>query len=84
MYICMGEQVGVEINCVEIGIETKEPYRRKGYAALTAAAFVDDCLSKGLIPVWCCWDFREGSKELAEMLGFEIVEQRRAIFLKKK
>ena len=78
------ETVGVETGCVEIGIETKEQHRRKGYAALTATAFVDDCLSMGLIPVWCCWDFREGSKELAKKLGFEIVEERRAIFLKKK
>jgi len=78
------ETVGVETGCVEIGIETKEPHRRKGYAALTATAFIDDCLSKGLIPVWCCWDFREGSKELAEKLGFEIIEERRAIFLKKE
>jgi len=78
------EKVGVEVNCVEIGIETNETYRRKGYAVLTAAAFVDDCLLRKLIPVWCCWDFTEGSKELAEKLGFEIVEDRRAVFLKEK
>ena len=78
------EKAGVEIGCVEIGIETKEPYRRKGYAALTASAFIDDCLSRNLIPVWCCWQFREGSKELAKKLGFEIIEDRRAIFIKKK
>ncbi|MCL2287405.1 MAG: GNAT family N-acetyltransferase [Firmicutes bacterium] len=77
------EKFGVEKNCVEIGIETKEEYRRKGYAALTATAFVEDCLSQKLTPVWCCWSFREGSKELAKMLGFEIIEERRAIFLKK-
>ena len=78
------EKVGVETGCVEISIETKEPFRRKGYAALTAAAFVEDCLSNDLIPVWCCWDFREGSKELADKLGFEIIEKRRAVWLKIK
>jgi RimJ/RimL family protein N-acetyltransferase len=78
------ENVGVEINCVEIGIGTKEPYRRNGYALLTASAFINDCLTQNLVPVWCCWDFREGSKELAEKLGFEIIERRRAIFLSKK
>ena len=77
------EKYGVETGCVEIGIETKEPYRKKGYAVLTASAFIDDCLSRNLVPVWCCWDFREGSKELAGKLGFEIVEERRAVFLKK-
>ena len=78
------EKFGVEKDCVEIGIETKERYRRKGYAALTAIAFAEDCLSMGLIPVWCCWDFREGSKELAKMLGFDIIEERLAVFLMKK
>ena len=78
------EKFGVETNCVEISIETKEPYRKKGYAILTASAFIDDCLSRKLIPVWCCWDFTEGSKELAGKLGFEIIEERRATFLKKK
>ena len=28
-----------------------------------------DCLSRNLVPVWCCWDFREGSKELAAKLA---------------
>jgi hypothetical protein len=60
------ESVGVETDCVEIGIGTLEPYRRNGFAVLTASAFIEDCLSKSLIPVWCCWDFREGSKELAD------------------
>ena len=78
------EKFGVETGCVEIGIETKEPYRRKGFAALTAIAFIEDCLARGLTPVWCCWDFTEGSRELAQVLGFEIVEERRAVFLKKK
>ena len=76
------EKFGIETGCVEIGIETKEQHRRNGYAALVAAAFIEDCLTRGLTPVWCCWDFKEGSKELAQMLGFEIVEKRLAVFLK--
>lgn len=76
------EKVGIETGCVEISIETKEPYRRKGYAALTSAAFINDCLSRNLIPVWCCWQSTSGSKELAEKLGFEVIENRRAIFIK--
>lgn len=45
-------------------------------------AFINDCLSKNLIPVWCCWQSTQGSKELAEKLGFEVIENRRAIFIK--
>ena len=78
------ETVGVETGCVEIGIETRELHRKQGFATLTAAAFICDCLSRELTPVWCCWDFSEGSKELAKKIGFEIIESRRAIFLKKK
>ena len=77
------ETTGVETGCVEIGIETEESYRRQGFAQLTAAAFVEDCLLMDLTPVWCCWNFTEGSKELAEKIGFEIIENRRAIFIKK-
>lgn len=76
------EKTGIETGCVEIGIETKEQYRGRGYAALTAAAFISDCLSKNLIPVWCCWQSTPNSKELAEKLGFEVIENRRAIFIK--
>ena len=75
------EKTGVEKDCVEISIDTKEPYRRKGFAFLTSIAFIEECLSRSLIPVWCCWSFREGSKELAEKLGFEIVCNRRVIVL---
>ena len=77
------EKVGVETGYVEIGIETKEPYRGKGYATITCAAFINDCISRDLIPVWCCWNSTPGSKELAKKIGFEIIEDRCSIFIKR-
>ena len=76
------EKVGVEKGCVEISVDTKEKHKRKGYAVTTSAAFINDCLSRNLTPVWCCWQSTKGSAELAQKLGFEIIENRRAIFIK--
>jgi len=54
----------------EISIETKESYRRQGFATLVCSAFIEHCISIGIEPNWGCWDFREGSAELASKLGF--------------
>ena len=76
------EKIGVEKSCVEISVDTKEEFRRNGYAVITSAAFIEDCLSRNLIPVWCCWQSTKGSMKLAEKLGFDVIENRRAIFIK--
>ncbi|WP_455620096.1 GNAT family N-acetyltransferase [Eisenbergiella sp.] len=55
----------------EIDICTCEGYRRKGFAMACAFAFIDECLSKGLVPVWSCWPFRTESAALAGKLGFD-------------
>ena len=75
------DRVGPEAGCAEINIETAEPHRGKGYAYLTASAFIDECLSRGLEPVWCCWDFRTESKALAKKLGYRIIESRSVLIL---
>jgi len=54
----------------EISVRTNEKYRKQGFAALACAAFIEECLSEGYIPNWTCWDFREGSAELARKMGF--------------
>ena len=55
----------------EIDIYTEERYRGHGFARLTACAFIDECLRRGLIPNWACWPEREASWKLALRLGFE-------------
>jgi len=60
-------------NVVGIGIDTyDEQYRRKGFAYLVAAAFIEKCLSKNLEPYWHCHNTDTGSKALADKLGFEV------------
>ena len=56
---------------LEIGVETRPQYRRRGYAALAASRLVDECLERRLEPVWACRKENRGSYALACALGFE-------------
>ena len=73
-----GETVACECNAVfvghaeaEIDIHTVEQYRGRGFARLTACAFIEECLRSGLTPNWACWPEREASWKLALRLGFD-------------
>jgi GNAT superfamily N-acetyltransferase len=56
----------------EIGIHTAEPFRRRGLAAITAAAAADFALSHGFATVgWQCSLDNLGSIGTAEKVGFE-------------
>ncbi|MNP00830.1 GNAT acetyltransferase [compost metagenome] len=57
-------------NQLEIGIETLEKYRGKGFAKMVCSALIDACLKSGLEPVWACRLENEGSYQLAQKLGF--------------
>jgi GNAT superfamily N-acetyltransferase len=54
-----------------IGIETVEEYQGRGFATLTACAFVEHCLSKGLTPYWDAWKSNIPSLALADKVGFK-------------
>ncbi len=54
----------------EIDIHTDENHRQLGLGTLTASAFLEECLARGLHPNWTCWPEREGSVALAKKLGF--------------
>ncbi len=54
----------------EIDIHTDENHRKLGLGTLTASAFLEECLSRGLRPNWTCWPEREASIALAKKLGF--------------
>lgn len=56
---------------LEIGIETSEAFRGKGYAYSVSSALIDYCLNHRLEPVWACRLDNEGSYKLAHKLGFE-------------
>jgi len=58
-------------NQLEIGIETSESYRGKGYALAVCMALIDYCLEHDYIPVWGCKLENMPSFLLARKLGFE-------------
>lgn len=72
-----------EENVVMVGIETHEPYRRRGFAYLTASAFIEHCLLNNLEPQWGCWNFNIDSLALAKKLGFEEFENQLTLILSK-
>ncbi len=56
---------------LEIGIETREEFRGRGYAEAACRALIDYCLEQGYEPVWSCHAGNAGSRRLAARLGFE-------------
>lgn len=78
--ICLmqGEQVVSECTSIfvghgeaEIDISTHENFQGQGLATLTATAFIEECLARGLQPSWSCWTERQASWKLALKLGFD-------------
>lgn len=55
-------------NGIEIQVDTKEEYRRKGLASVCSAKLILECLELGLYPSWDAQN--KGSLALAEKLGY--------------
>ena len=55
---------------IEIEIDTKPEFRRKGLATACGAKLILECLKKGLYPSWDAYDLR--SVSLAEKLGYHM------------
>lgn len=58
-------------NQLEIGIETSDWYRGRGYAVAVCSALVDYCLGHDYEPVWACKLENRPSYLLAQKIGFE-------------
>jgi GNAT superfamily N-acetyltransferase len=58
---------------LELGIETVEDFRGKGFAKYTCSALIDYCLQHHYEPIWACRLENTGSYRLALKLGFEPV-----------
>lgn len=58
---------------LELGMETKEEFRRKGFGAIVSARLITYCLENNFEPVWACRLDNKGSYNLALKLGFEPV-----------
>ena len=57
-------------NELEIGIETRMPYRGLGLARAVAVAIIQRCLADELEPIWACRRENAASFSLALQLGF--------------
>jgi hypothetical protein len=60
---------------LELGIETVEAFRGKGFALLTSSALINYCLKNNYEPIWSCRLENTGSYRLACKLGFEPVRE---------
>jgi len=63
--------VFVHDNKLEVGIETIEEFRGRGFARQICSALIDYCIENDYEPVWACRLENIGSYELAQKLGFE-------------
>jgi GNAT superfamily N-acetyltransferase len=60
----------------DVGIETLEPHRRRGYAGLAVAFMADQMGRRGKRPVWAAEESNTASVRLASKLGFARVDRR--------
>jgi hypothetical protein len=51
-----------------IGVDTKEGYRRRGFATLACCAFIERCLEEDFLLEWGCF-YNDASRALALKLG---------------
>ncbi len=58
---------------LEINVETAPEYRKKGYARTNTASLARYLLSSGYSVAYCCSRYNEGSRKIAESLGFDLV-----------
>jgi predicted GNAT family acetyltransferase len=65
---------------IEIEIDTKPEYRRKGLATACGSKLILECLKRGLYPSWDAYDLR--SAALAKKLGYQI-DRPYVVFIKK-
>lgn len=65
---------------IEIEIDTKEEYRRKGLAAGCASALILECLDRGLYPSWDAAN--PASVALAEQLGYHFDKEYMAYYVR--
>jgi len=59
------------LGMIEIGVETREDYRRRGYATITCAALIEQCERQGYPTYWNCDKRNQASLALAKRLGYQ-------------
>ena len=57
----------------DVSLQSVEKFRRRGYATLATAAFVESCIEDGLTPVWHTTVGNAASDNIAQRMGFELI-----------
>ena len=65
----------VDGKAIGVGIETVEQHWGKGFATLTAAAFVEHCTAHGIAAYWDAWTSNVASRVVAEKVGFKKMQE---------
>jgi RimJ/RimL family protein N-acetyltransferase len=60
----------IALGMIEIGVDTREDYRQRGYGTITCAALIEQCERKGYPTYWNCNKQNQASLALAHRLGF--------------
>jgi hypothetical protein len=75
--LLIGEEIASTITTTSVSqrhalvtIATESPFRKRGFAALIGARFVDACLERGLLATWDTDDTNLGSIATARRIGF--------------
>lgn len=55
---------------LELGIETAEEFKGRGFGGMVCAALIEYCIERNLEPLWACRLENIGSYRLAQKLGF--------------
>jgi hypothetical protein len=68
----------------EIGIDTPEPYRQRGYATITCAKLIQYCEQQGMQTYWNCNKNNAASIALAHKLGYQTEREYKLLIWDKK
>ena len=58
-----------------VGIETAVEHMRRGFATITASAFVEHAVEQGLTPHWDSWKMNLPSVAVAHKVGFRLISE---------
>lgn len=71
-FVACAFSAGISKEYVDIGVETLEKYRGKGYGKFVCLYMIEEIRRRKQIPIWECNTTNEASKRLACSVGFQI------------
>lgn len=71
-FIACAFSAGISNDYVDIGVETVEEYRGKGYGKIVVSKMIEEILRRGKTLVWQCHVNNAASKKLAISQGFKV------------